>query len=1084
MTMSFDESIKRGTGTITLRNLTDSTDTVINVTDATQVAISGSMLTIHPSTNLLAARSYAIRISAVAITDLSDNPYGGITDDTTWNFDTVPVEPIATFTGVSKSNGDNWNVATNWTPGAVPSGAISVVIPNGKYATADIVANPTYLGNLSIGVGATLQCGYTGSFSQTMNALGTAGSTTISMNEGSAIVMRGAFSPSIPKIDLLGNARITIGTSSSGSPTPTFASGINGPYTLTVTGKSGAAMNLTTVANTFARMVFDPNSGSNFTINANVPGALGGDVTILATPTGTITANLVLGTANAISSGAKLILNGPGSTTKLKISAPNSIAKLVVDGVQQSGGTYGKPGSGAQYEVTWINSTSTNDYLTVIGSPATYWDINANTVGAGGSAPAGVWDLDTNANWSTAADGSASTDVWSAFAGQTAVFAAGTDATGSYSVTVSSTQDIGGLKFEDGDVTLSGSGLRMTSDSVLNVASGSNATLESVISNDTTHQLTKGGNGTLFLSGANTYTGNTRLEAGTLSLASFASAGVNSPIGNHASAGAGGLTLVGGTFRYTGPTASTNRGLTLSGNATVAVNSAATVLTLGDCESLDGPGVLTLTGGGGSSLSAGQFRIVEGAGVTFNPTTIPVTVASVNGYTSYPNQSDLVLGGTTVGNVITGNVSVTNPPGSAFTQQIRVTKSDTSAWTIAGVFSSGGTLTVNAGTLTLTGTNTYSGATAVPGGTLIAGTNAPNNANGAFGKANTEINLGATGGNNDAAILTGGAYNIGRSIRIPTNNITDSGTRVLTLGGNTAHSSVFSGSIFLGTNSQAGRGVKLTAVSGGTVTFSGVIQNPTSMDATAYTVTKTGMGTVTFTSNNTYTGNTLVSEGTLALVGGSQSSTITVAGGASLAFTLGSPTSSSSSVNLSNGTVRITGATGNPGYLLMTASGGITGTPVLANPIPGYQLVKANGDTELRLNQTVGNSYTNWSNGAAANTDTNGDGVPNGVAWALGAESPSANSTGLLPTLDNTSNATYVIFNFNRSDAANDDPNTTIEVQYGSDLDGWTTAVHDGDNVIITETPGSPTDAVQVRIKRTLAVGSKLFARLHVAITP
>jgi hypothetical protein len=57
-------------------------------------------------------------------------------------------------------------------------------------------------------------------------------------------------------------------------------------------------------------------------------------------------------------------------------------------------------------------------------------------------------------------------------------------------------------------------------------------------------------------------------------------------------------------------------------------------------------------------------------------------------------------------------------------------------------------------------------------------------------------------------------------------------------------------------------------------------------------------------------------------------------------------------------------------------------------------------------------------------------------------------------------------------------------VQYGSDLipSGWTTAVA-GPDVVITETPGSPTDGVVVKIRRTLAVGSKLFARLNVVVT-
>ena len=1087
--MTFSEDIKKGTGNIILRNLTNASDTVINVTDPTQVLASGPMLTIRPPANLLLAKSYAILIPSGAIQDLSGNSYAGTGNETTWNFSTMLVEPVSTFVGANKDNADNWNVAANWNPSGIPTGATSVVIPAAKKATSNSTTTPRFEGNLTLGAGAYLGAGYGANSINNYNALGTPGSTTIYMGAGSWISFRDNFSPVIPAIQLQGNAEITMGSSTAAGTDLVFNYPITGAYNLTLGGKSDSTATLN-AANSFARLILSAQWGSGYTINANVPGALCGDLTVPANSSGTITANLVLAAANAISNNATLTLNGPASSKKLKITAPNTVAKLILDGVQQPAGTYGKIYSGAQYEVSWLDSTSTNAYLTVTGSAATYWDIDGATAGAGGAAPAGVWDANANSNWNTSAAGTGPAAFWSAATGQTAAFAAGTDATGSYAVTLSGTHDIGGLAIEEGDVTLSGGGLRMTSDLLASVATGSTATVGSVISNDTARQLSKGGAGTLLLTGANTYTGVSRLEAGSLSVASLANAGSDSPLGNFPTAGAGGLRLVGGTFLYTGSTASTNRGFTQSGNVTGDVNTTATALTLGNCESFDTPGTLTVTGGTGSSLSLGQVRIVEGAQIAFNPTTIPMTVASVNGYTAYPNISALTLGGTATGNVITGTVSVTNPPGSAYTQPLNIVKSGTSDWTIGGVFSSAGSLTVKSGTLRLNGANTYSGSTTVEFGNLIAGRNAPSNADGAFGKATSEVNLGVAGGSNNAAILIGGPYTVGRIIRIPTTNNTDYGPRVLTIGGNTADNSVFSGTIYIGSTSNAGHGCTLTAASGGTVTFSGAIQNPATMDLSYYTVTKAGAGTVVLTNNNTYTGDTLVSEGTLALVGGSQSSPITVASGASLRFTLGSPTTSTSSVNLTNGTVKITGTVDNVSdYLLMTAST-IIGTPVLDSPIPNYTLQKASAGTQLKLVYTPVsvNPYDAWSAGAAFDADPNGDGVKTGMAWILGAANPSENALTKLPATTRNGGNLRITFRCLKSSKRG---GAQLKVQSSSDLgasDAWTSheaSVPDADSTVNGVIFDTTDDGDYINVIADIpAVGSKLFGRLVAVPAP
>ena len=67
-----------GTGNITVKNLTDGTQTTIVVTDTTQVSISGSVLTINPTANLLTGKNYAVQIDATAIDDTAGNSFAGI----------------------------------------------------------------------------------------------------------------------------------------------------------------------------------------------------------------------------------------------------------------------------------------------------------------------------------------------------------------------------------------------------------------------------------------------------------------------------------------------------------------------------------------------------------------------------------------------------------------------------------------------------------------------------------------------------------------------------------------------------------------------------------------------------------------------------------------------------------------------------------------------------------------------------------------------------------------------------------------------------------------------------------------------
>ena len=91
---NFNEAIAIGTGNITIHPIDNSGD-LIAVTDATQVSVSGTTLTINPAANLTPAKQYAVQIDATAIDDLAGNSFAGITDNATWSFTTATPDTTA-----------------------------------------------------------------------------------------------------------------------------------------------------------------------------------------------------------------------------------------------------------------------------------------------------------------------------------------------------------------------------------------------------------------------------------------------------------------------------------------------------------------------------------------------------------------------------------------------------------------------------------------------------------------------------------------------------------------------------------------------------------------------------------------------------------------------------------------------------------------------------------------------------------------------------------------------------------------------------------------------------------------------------
>lgn len=88
---TFSEVINPVSGNITIKNLSDGTQLIINLTDSTQIIISGNLLTINPTANLVAGKNYAVQIPTSAFQDDAGNAFAGIANETTWSFETAVV---------------------------------------------------------------------------------------------------------------------------------------------------------------------------------------------------------------------------------------------------------------------------------------------------------------------------------------------------------------------------------------------------------------------------------------------------------------------------------------------------------------------------------------------------------------------------------------------------------------------------------------------------------------------------------------------------------------------------------------------------------------------------------------------------------------------------------------------------------------------------------------------------------------------------------------------------------------------------------------------------------------------------------
>jgi len=347
-----------------------------------------------------------------------------------------------------------------------------------------------------------------------------------------------------------------------------------------------------------------------------------------------------------------------------------------------------------------------------------------NTWGGTGSTTT-TTDYNLGTNWSSVPAGAPPVA-----AGQSAVF----DATGTASVAVTAgpiTPDSWTFNANSQSYTASGAAVNFgtTAGLVNNASAGQTISISNNLGGAAA-QVQQLGTSTLILSGTNTYTGTTTIDAGTLALTGTGSIAASNEVF---------LSNTGATFDISGTTAGASI-VTLNGISGSNVNLGAQTLTItnGDVTktyygSIGGSGGLTVTGGfallGGTNTYTGVTTIATGGDLALNGT------ASIASSSKVINNGALDLSVMAVGSSIK-SLAGTNSNANLFLGNQTLTLTAASD-TYAGMISGNGGITLAGGTETFTGSFGYSGATTINGGTLVVN-------NSLASSSGTTVNAGGT----------------------------------------------------------------------------------------------------------------------------------------------------------------------------------------------------------------------------------------------------------------------------------------------------------------------------------------------------
>ena len=801
----------------------------------------------------------------------------------------------------------------------------------------------------------------------------------------------------------------------------------------------------------------------------------------------------------------------------------------------------------------WANNASPNQGLILINSGTTnglhfaakengnaaYRPTLATTITTPTAPPSGSWTWNGGDGVSGAVDGSgtwtdagkwwngASVATWAD--GNDAIFGAGGTAG---TVTVSGTVAPKSLWFQ-----ATGSGNYTLTDGTIDLG-GSFRIVQTDFNASIVSSLTNGG---LIKQGG-----------GTLSLTSTGMSGT--PVNTFAA----GTVISGGTIEIYGRSAD-NGGYTSLGTGPVTINSGATLVSASDWTTgnhWNSGNVGTIT------IHAGGTWTINGAGNTVRNGLV-LNGATVNGTGVSGDWGGMYLRNTSVtaGGASTSSISVD----TALNTTTGITVGSGSQLNYSGtihnqVGSTGGITKTGDGTLNLSGNNTYTGTTAsqgglieITGGTSTIGGMSLENGSVTFSGGTTTLSGGiscpspyVTGNlafSGNSVVTVGGVLKLA-NLSAPTITIQDNadvtlqsglqigdwGNGIYLNGGTLRTPSLAASSMNWGYPARwmhlDGTTIVATANSTDFITMLGLDStnsvavgqtNGAIFDTNGNTVsinvnlvdesgqngklTKLGNGTLTLAGQNTYTGDTIVTGGTLELANGGR-----------LTFAPGVDTESNKITGTGNPAVILDGQIylnlasaeildGNSWTLLDLANinetygGNLTvGSTAGSFSLVGDDWKLEEGNNTWTLNRLTGvlelavveNPYASWIDSyftgvtdpliIGATADPDNDGIENLVEYVLKDGNPDAASTGILPTLD-ASGSNFVFTFFRRAAATG----TTQTFQHGSTLTGWTgvPVVNGGEVAITPDTPTAGIDRVIVTIPK--GTNTKLFGRLNVS---